>query len=84
MVERVYGMPAASAAWEPAYSPSDCIIRVKPVGAIPTGRRDGLPRMSVLRSMLETSRRIPGRNSMSRNAWRARRRVISASAAPSV
>ena len=77
-------MPAASAAWEPAYSPSDCIIRVKPVGAIPTGRRDGPPRISVLRSMRETSRRMPGRNSMSRKAWRARRRVISASAAPSV
>ena len=77
-------MPAASAAWEPAYSPSDCIIRVKPVGAMPTGSREGLPRMSVLRSMLETFRRMPGRNSMSRNASRARRRVISASAAPSV
>ena len=77
-------MPAASAACEPAYSPSDCIMRVKPVGAMPTGSREDLPRMSVVRSIWETLRRMPGRNSMSRKASRARRRVISASAAPSV
>ncbi len=33
-------MPARAAAWAPAISPSVCIIRVKPVGAMPNGSSD--------------------------------------------
>ncbi|BDD81001.1 hypothetical protein TPB0596_07640 [Tsukamurella pulmonis] len=36
-------MPARVAARTPASSPSVCIIRVKPVGAIANGRADGPP-----------------------------------------
>ena len=36
-VERVNGMPAAAAADAPAISPSVCMSRVKPVGAMPNG-----------------------------------------------
>ena len=77
-------MPAAAAAEAPARSPSVCIIRVKPVGAMPNGSSTRLPSTSHPVSTFETSRRIAGWNSMSWNAWRARARLSSASAAPSV
>ena len=44
MVDSENGMPAAAAAPAPAISPSVCIIRVKPVGAMPNGSGDGPPR----------------------------------------
>jgi hypothetical protein len=84
MVESENGMPAAAAAPAPAISPSDCIIRVKPVGAMPNGSATGPPRTCEVMSTFDTSRRIDGVNWMSSNAWRARLRLISASAAPSV
>ena len=77
-------MPAAPAAEAPAISPSVCIRRVKPVGAMPNGRAEGPPKISQLVSTSAAPRRIEGRNSMSRNACRARASEISSSAAPSV
>ena len=84
MVDSANGIPAAPAAVAPAISPSVCIIRVKPVGAIPNGSADGAPRTSTVVSTVATSRRIRGWNSTSRKAWRARASEISPSAAPSV
>lgn len=84
IVESENGMPARAAAWAPAYSPSVCIIRVNPVGAIANGSSERPPRMVQLVSTFETSRRIAGWNSMSRNACRARASDNSSSAAPSV
>ncbi len=84
IVDSENGIPARPAARAPARSPSVCIIRVKPVGAIPNGRAVGAPSTSREVSTFETSRRIAGVNSMSSNACRARAREISASAAPSV
>jgi hypothetical protein len=83
-VERVNGMPAAPAAPAPATSPSVCIMRVKPVGAIPNGSALGPPSTSRLVSTIGTLRRIDGWNSMSWNACRARASDSSPSAAPSV
>ena len=40
IVESANGIPASAAAAAPARSPSVCIIRVKPVGAIPNGSAD--------------------------------------------
>ena len=84
IVERLNGIPAASAAVTPAISPSVCIIRVNPVGAIPNGSATRWPSTSRLVSTVETSRRIAGWNSTSANACRARARDTSRSAAPSV
>ena len=84
IVDSENGMPAAPAAAAPASSPSVCIIRVKPVGAMPNGRATGPPSTSRDVSTRETSRRIEGWNSMSSNACRARASEISPSAAPSV
>ena len=84
IVDRAYGMPAASAAVAPAISPSVCIIRVKPVGAIPNGSAARAPSTSRDVSTAETSRSTPGRNSTSANACRARASETSPSAAPSV
>jgi hypothetical protein len=84
MVESEKGIPAAAAAPAPAISPSVCIMRVKPVGAIPKGSATRPPSTSLDMSTVETSRRIDGVNSMSSKAWRARFRLISPSAAPSV
>ena len=78
------GMPAAAAAVAPAISPSVCIIRVKPVGAIPNGSATRAPSTSREVSTVETSRRIDGTNSTSANASRARASDTSPSAAPSV
>ena len=44
-VDSVNGMPAAPAADAPAISPSVCIRRVKPVGAMPNGSADRPPRI---------------------------------------
>ncbi len=77
-------MPAASAAVTPAISPSVCISRVNPVGAIPNGSAVGAPSTSREVSTLDTSRRIDGWNSTSANACRARLSDTSSSAAPSV
>ena len=84
IVDSANGIPASAAAAAPARSPSVCIIRVKPVGAIPNGIADGPPRTSTLVSTVATSRRIRGWNSTSAKAWRARASEISPSAAPSV
>jgi len=84
IVESENGMPAFAAACAPAISPSVCIIRVKPVGAIPNGSATGAPSTSQPVETVETSRRIAGWNSMSSKAWRARASDSSASAAPSV
>ena len=84
IVDSENGMPAAPAAAAPAISPSDCIIRVKPVGAMPNGSAEVPPRIWVVVSTVETSRRIDGWNWMSSKACRARCSEISASAAPSV
>ena len=43
IVDSENGIPAAAAAWAPATSPSVCIIRVKPVGAIPNGSATDAP-----------------------------------------
>ena len=83
-MESVNGMPAAPAAPAPATSPSVCISRVKPVGAMPNGSADGAPKMVVEVSTSETSLKIDGWNSMSSNACLARAREISPSAEPSV
>ena len=77
-------MPAASAAVTPAISPSVCIIRVKPVGAMPKGSATRSPSTTREVSTLETSRRIEGLNCTSANASRARASDTSPSAAPSV
>ena len=73
-----------SATFTTALSPSWFIIRVKPVGANANGSSERLAEDRRPRSISETSRRIDGCNSISANRWRARRRLISASAAPSV
>ena len=76
---------AAAAAGAPAISPSVCIIRVKPVGAMPNGSaRRAAQHLDATCRPSTTSRRIAGWNSMSSNAWRARASEISPSAAPSV
>ncbi len=67
-VDRVKGMPAAPAAPAPAISPSVCISRVKPVGAMPNGSADEPPKIWHVVSTRETSRRIDGWNSTSANA----------------
>ncbi len=84
MVDREKGMPAASAAVAPAISPSACIIRVKPVGAMPNGSAARCPSTSRPVSTSETSRSTPGANSTSAKACRARASDTSPSAAPSV
>ncbi len=84
IVESVNGMPAVPAALAPARSPSACIIRVNPVGAIPNGSDDVRPSTSRVVSTFDTSCRIEGTNSTSAKACRARASVTSASAAPSV
>ena len=84
MVDSANGMPAAAAAVTPATSPSVCIIRVKPVGAIPNGSAERRPSTSREVSTDETSRSTAGWNSTSANACRARASETSPSAAPSV
>ena len=83
-VESVNGIPAAFAAPAPAVSPSVCIRRVNPVGAMPNGICDVAPNTVAVVSTSATSRSTSGWNSTSRNAWRARWIEISASAEPSV
>ena len=78
------GMPAAAAAVAPAISPSVCMSRVKPVGAMPNGSAERPPRISSDVSTCSAGRRMSGWNSTSSNAWRARERESSPSAAPSV
>lgn len=53
-------MPAAAAAEAPATSPSVCIMRVKPVGAMPKGSSTRRPSTSQPVSTVLTSRRIAG------------------------
>jgi len=67
-VDSVNGMPAAPAAVAPAISPSVCMRRVNPVGAMPNGRADGPPRICTEVSTVDAGRRMPGWNSMSSNA----------------
>ena len=83
-VDREKGIPAAAAAPAPAVSPSVCIRRVNPMGAIPNGNADRPPSTSVDISSRETSVSTPGWSSTSSNAFRARAREISRSADPSV
>ncbi len=82
-VDRVKGMPAAAAAPAPATSPSVCMRRVNPVGAMPNGSAEGPPRISTDVSTRSAGRRMSGWNSMSSNACRARASESSPSAAPS-
>ena len=77
-------MPTRSATRTTARSPSCCIIRVKPVGPNPNGWADGLPRTVVVVSMSPTSCSTDGWKVRSRNVARARWRLSSDSAAPSV
>ena len=84
IVDSVNGIPGRAAAAAPAISPSACIIRVKPVGAIPNGNATRLPSTSRDVSTDDTSRRIAGLNCTSPNASRARANDTSPSAAPSV
>ena len=83
MVDRAKGIPAAAAALAPACSPSVCIMRVKPVGAMPKGSSTLLPRTSQPVSTVETLRSMAGLNCSSAKVRLARAREISASAAPS-
>src|SRR5699024_12730748 len=50
IVDSENGMPAFAAADAPASSPSECMKRVNPVGAMPKGREDFPPAMVVDRS----------------------------------
>ena len=84
IVDSENGMPARAAACAPAISPSVCIIRVNPVGAMPNGIATGPPSTSQPVFTFDTSRRMAGWNSMSENACRARAMDSSASAEPSV
>ena len=84
IVDSAYGIPICSATLTTALSPSWFIIRVNPVGANANGSSERPPRIDVPRSISETSRRIDGCSSISANSRRARLRLISASAAPSV
>jgi hypothetical protein len=84
MVDSAYGMPRRSATRATALSPSWFMSRVKPVGAKANGMADGCPSIVVDMSTSATSRRIEGWNSSSLNRSRARFRLISAPAAPSV
>jgi hypothetical protein len=59
-VDSANGIPAAPAAAAPARSPSVCIIRVKPVGAMPNGKAERAPSTSTLVSTVDTSRRTCG------------------------
>ena len=54
------GIPALAAARAPAISPSVCINRVKPVGAIANGSATGPPSTAQPVATLLTSRRIVG------------------------
>ncbi len=83
-VDSVNGMPAAAAAPAPAISPSVCMRRVNPVGAMPNGSALGPPRISTVVSTSGAGLRMPGWNSTSSKAWRARVSEISPSAEPSV
>ena len=83
MVDRAKGIPAAAAAAAPTRSPSVCIMRVNPVGAMPKGSLTGLPSTFQPVSTVETSRRMAGLNCSPAKARLARAREISASAAPS-
>ena len=83
-VDSEKGIPNLAAARAPAISPSVCIMRVKPVGAIPTGIANSSPNTSQARDASDTSCKILGRNSRSKKARRARSSVNSDSAEPSV
>ena len=65
MVDRVKGMPAAWAARTPAVSPSLCIIRVKPVGAMTSGIALAAPATVVCGVTEPTSRSTCGRKASS-------------------
>ncbi|CNK45352.1 Uncharacterised protein [Mycobacterium tuberculosis] len=59
-VDNENGIPTSAAARAPAISPSVCINRVNPVGAIANGHATGLPNTSHPVATSETSRRIVG------------------------
>ncbi len=83
MVDRLKGIPAFSAAREPPISPSDCMKRVKPVGAIPKGSAELPPAIVVDRSECAVPCRMRGSSSTESKTSRARSAVISRPAAPS-
>jgi len=83
IVDSANGTPCLAAARAPATSPSVCIIRVNPVGAMPTGRLLRPPRTSTDRSTAGTGRSTCGRSSTWRKAAQLRRRPSSPLAAPS-
>ena len=77
-------MPNFSPARATARSPSVCIMRVNPVGAKPNGIWKVSPKVSRVISTFETSRRMLGINSTFVYAARARSKLNSDSAEPSV
>ncbi len=83
MVDSANVTPARCAARAAARSPSWCIIRVNPVGASANGSGQRLPSTVVPVSVVLTSRSTWGWNSARAKLARARRRLISCSAAPS-
>ena len=66
IVDSAYGIPTCSATVATARSPVWCIIRVKPVGPNANGIAERLPRISRLRSTVDTSRSTEGWNSTRR------------------
>lgn len=73
IVDSENGMPARSAARTPPISPSTCMNRVNPVGAIPNGSALRKPAISVLRSACSVPCRMRGSSSTESNASRLRR-----------
>ena len=83
MVDSVYGSFRRPAARATAISPSGCIIRLYPVGAIASGMDSSRPNSRVPVSTLATSTRWLGRNRRRRNAPTFPAMLSSSSAAPS-
>lgn len=83
IVDSANGIPAAVAAAAPASSPSECMKRVKPVGAIPNGCALTPRAMVTAGSTVVAPLRTFGTKVVSRKASRVLAAVTSASAAPS-
>ena len=83
MVDSVYGRLRRPAARATATSPSGCIIRVQPVGAMASGMESARPNNCVPVSTPATSTSSLGRNRHPRNARALPAMLSSSSAAPS-
>ena len=77
-------MPNFCAALASAFSPSECIIRVNPVGAMPTGIAKFSPCTVHSSETSLTLCKVLGRNFKSKYARLAHSSVTTDSAAPSV